>query len=54
MILKIAAVLNPILLLVLLALVVWKGFEVSKLEYVLIWLIAFVNVLYHTLEVLTK
>lgn len=51
---NICAVLNPVLLIVILALMVVRKFNVTTFDYILLWLIAFVNVASNSLEVFFK
>jgi hypothetical protein len=51
---NICAVLNPVLLIVILALMVVRKFDIKTFDYILLWLIAFLNVAANSLEVLFK
>ena len=51
---NICAALNPVLLIVILALMVVRKFNVTTFDYILLWLIAFLNVVSNTLEVFFK
>ena len=51
---NICAALNPVLLIVILALMVVRKFNVTTFDYILLWLIAFLNVVSNTLGVLFK
>lgn len=51
---NVCAALNPVLLIVILALMVVRKFNIKTFDYILLWLIAFLNVVSNTLEVFFK
>lgn len=51
---NVCAALNPVLLIVILALMVVRKFNIKTFDYILLWLISFLNVVSNTLEVFFK
>lgn len=51
---EILAITNPVLLIIIAAIMVIRKFNVTKFDYILMWLIAFLNVMANSLGVLLK